>query len=138
MTNDNTVYTTPMEVRFADTDANGHVFFANYLTFFDTAFLKYLEHIDCGFDWFTQNGINFYYVEATAQYKAAVAFGDLLNVQVTVPRIGNTSFDTEFKAFVKGPENKLAATGRIVSVVVDNSSETPVEVPTRFRAAVGL
>ncbi|SMC72176.1 hypothetical protein SAMN02746065_10886 [Desulfocicer vacuolatum DSM 3385] len=36
-----------IDIRFSDTDANGHVFFTNYQTFFDTAFLKFLDHIGC-------------------------------------------------------------------------------------------
>ncbi len=43
----NAPFTLPIDIRFADTDTNGHVFFANYLAYFDTALLKYLNHIGC-------------------------------------------------------------------------------------------
>lgn len=125
----------PMDIRFADTDANGHVFFANYFTYFEIAFYKYLESIGCSFQWFMENGMNMYYVEATAQYKAAVTYGDPLQVGVEVTRLGNTSFSIEFAAVV-APDETLAATGQIVAVVVDNQSEKPVPVPDKFKAAV--
>ncbi len=59
----------PVDIRFSDTDANGHVFFGNYFTLFDTAFLKYLKIIGYSFNRFLQNNLNFYYVEAKSQYK---------------------------------------------------------------------
>lgn len=135
MSSTKTHFTTPVDVRFADTDANGHVFFANYFTYFEIAFYQYLEAIGCSFEWFIKNGMNLYYVEATAQYKAAVTYGDPLEVGVEVTRLGNTSFTIEFTAVV-APEEKLVATGKIVAVVVDNKSEKPVPVPGKFKTAV--
>lgn len=128
-------FTTPVDIRFADTDANGHVFFANYFTYFEVAFYKYLESIGCSFEWFMENGMNLYYVDASAQYKAAVTYGDPLQVGVEVTRLGNTSITIEF-AVVVAPDETVAATGRIVAVVVDNQSEKSVPVPDKFKAAV--
>ena len=62
MSSTKTHFTTPVDVRFADTDANGHVFFANYFTYFEIAFYQYLEAIGCSFEWFIKNGMNLYYV----------------------------------------------------------------------------
>lgn len=124
-----------VDIRFADTDANGHVFFANYFTYFEIAFYRYLESIGCSFEWFMENGMNLYYVEATTQYKAALTYGDPLQVGVEVTQLGNTSFTIEFRAVV-APDELLAATGKIVAAVVDNKSEKPVPVPDPFKAAV--
>lgn len=126
----------PVEVRFADTDANGHVFFGNYFTFFDTAFLKYLDHLRCSFDWFIENGLNFYYVEAKSQFKSALRFGDTLQIKVTVGKIGNTSFTLFFDG-VDEKALKPVVDGHIVAVVVDVESEAPVKIPDRFRQALG-
>ncbi len=41
----------PMHVRFADTDALGHVFFGSYFTFMDEAFMAYLAEL--GYPWST-------------------------------------------------------------------------------------
>jgi acyl-CoA thioester hydrolase len=135
MSSTKTPFTAPVDIRFADTDANGHVFFANYFTYFEIAFYRYLESIGCSFEWFIENGMNLYYVEATAQYKAAITYGDPLQVGVEVTRLGNTSLTIEFTAVV-APDENPAATGKIVAVVVDNQSEKPVPVPEPFKAAV--
>ncbi|SMC72271.1 acyl-CoA thioester hydrolase [Desulfocicer vacuolatum DSM 3385] len=125
-----------IDIRFADTDANGHVFFANYQTFFDTAFLKYLDHIGCSFKWFIDQNINFYYVEATSQFKSALTYGDKIVVSVNISKFGRTSFTIDFEGR-DAKSGRLAATGHIVSVVVDKATEIPVEIPKAFKTAVG-
>ncbi|ACN15692.1 putative thiosesterase family protein [Desulforapulum autotrophicum HRM2] len=134
---ENTPFTQSIDIRFADTDANGHVFFANYLTYFDTAFLKYLDHISCSFDWFIQNNMNFYYVEACSQYKSALTYGDEILVSVTISKFGRTSFTIAFEG-KHATSGRLAATGHIVAVVVDKATEAPVEIPEAFKIATRI
>jgi len=135
MTTKNAPFTMTIDIRFADTDANGHVFFANYQTFFDTAFLKYLDHIGCSFKWFIDNNMNFYYVEATSQFKSALTYGDEIAVSVNISKFGRTSFTIAFEGR-EATSGRLAATGHIVAVVVDKSTETPIEIPETFKTAI--
>ena len=126
----------PVDIRFSDTDANGHVFFGNYFTLFDTAFLKYLKIIGYSFDIFLQNNLNFYYVEANSQFKAPVKFGDELYIKVHVDHLGKTSFTIKFEA-VNKTSGSLAALGHIVAVVVDLKTEKPSPVPDELIKALG-
>lgn len=128
-------FTHSLPVRFADTDANGHVFFANYMTFFDTAFMDFLGHAGFGLDWFVKQGLNLYYVESTCRYRSALSFGDEASIQVWISKVGNTSFTTSFECCRKGSD-QVAATGHIVSVVVDFKAETPVPIPESFKTAL--
>lgn len=127
--------TIPLNLRFSDMDANGHLFFGNYFTLFDTAFLEYLEIIGYSFDRFCQNQLNFYYVDAASQYKAPVKYGDLLNITVWIESCGRTSFTIQFEAFNK-TSDKLAATGRIVAVVVNQKTEKATPLPEDFTKAI--
>jgi len=126
----------PVDIRFSDTDANGHVFFGNYFTLFDTAFLKYLKIIGYSFNRFLQNNLNFYYVEAKSQYKSSVKFDDELYIKVHVDHLGKTSFTIKFEAMNK-TSNSLAALGHIVAVVVDQKTEKPSAIPIEFIEALG-
>ncbi|MBT4874660.1 MAG: acyl-CoA thioesterase [Desulfobacula sp.] len=119
------------DIRFSDTDANGHVFFGNYFTLFDTAFLKYLKIIGYSFNRFLQNNLNFYYVEAKSQYKSPVKFDDELCIKVFADHLGKTSFTIKFEAMNK-TSNKIAALGHIVAVVVDQKTEKPSPLPDEF------
>ena len=116
-------------------DANGHLFFGNYFTLFDTAFLEYLKIIGFSFDMFCRNQLNFYYVEATSQYKAPVKYGDAVDIIVWIENSGRTSFTIQFEAFNK-TYGKIAATGRIVAVVVNQKTEKPTSLPEDFRKAI--
>ena len=127
--------TIPMELRFSDMDANGHLFFGNYFTLFDTAFLEYLKVIGFSFDMFCQNQLNFYYVEANSRYKAPVKYGDELSIRVWVENFGCTSFTIKFEAFNK-TNDKVAATGLIVAVVVNKETEKPTPLPEKFKKAI--
>jgi acyl-CoA thioester hydrolase len=126
----------PVEIRFADMDGNGHMFFGNYFTLFDTAFLKYLKIIGYSFSRFLSNDLNFYYVEAKSQFKAPVKFDDEVCVEVRVGSVGNTSFTIAFEAINK-TSNRTAALGQIVAVVVDLKSEKPSPLPHQFLGAIG-
>ena len=126
----------PVEIRFSDMDANGHVFFGNYFTLFDTAFLKFLKIIDYSFERFLDNHLNFYYVEAKSQYKSPVKFEDELFIKVYAGHLGKTSFTIKFEAMNK-TSDKIAALGHIVAVVVDQKTEKPSALPDEFIEALG-
>ena len=126
----------PVDIRFSDTDANGHVFFGNYFTLFDTAFLKYLKIRGYSFNRFLQNNLNFYYVEAKSQYKSSVKFDDELYIKVHVNHLGKTSFTIKFEAMNK-TSGSLAALGHIVAVVVDQKTEKPSALPDEFIEVLG-
>lgn len=124
-------FETRIPVRFADTDANGHVFFANYLVYFDTALLDYLNAIGYEFKRFTDQGLNFFYAEALSSYKAAAGFGDTLRVRLRISRFGNSSFTIAFRV-LKGDSEAPINTGHIVAVVVGLESGRPAPIPPDF------
>jgi len=128
--------TIPVDIRFSGTDANGHVFFGNYFTLFDTAFLNYLKIIGYSFNRFLQNNLNFYYVEAKTQFKSSIKFDDEVCITVGVDHLGKTSFSIEFEAMNK-TSGRLAALGHIVAVVVNQKTEKPSAIPDELIEAIG-
>jgi len=125
----------PLTVRFSDTDANGHVFFGNFLTYCDMALLAYLKRVGYGFDRFVANGQNLYYAEALTRFKAAAYFDQILDVFVAPPDFGHTSFKIDFSMFER-TSRQLVNTGHIVAVVVDSQTGRPVPVPETFKKGV--
>jgi acyl-CoA thioester hydrolase len=125
----------PLRVRYNETDAQGHVFFGNYLNFFDVGLLEYTRAIGYAYADMVTSGVDMFYVEANCQYKGRAYFDDLLHVHARIGHIGNTSFTFEF-AIHKQPDDDLIATGRIVAVTVDVKTEQPVRVPGGLREAV--
>lgn len=126
---------TPIQVRYVETDMQGHVFFGHYLTYFDVALTEYLKAIGYGYDAVRADGIDFYYVEALCQYKGRAFFEEILHVHARIANIGNTSFSFEFSIFEE-TSNRSIATGRIVAVAVGLETNKPVPVPQKLRKAV--
>ena len=126
---------TPLRVRFAETDMQGHVFFGHYLTYFDEALTQYLRAIGFVYQDFLNAGVDFFYIHSECDYKARAFFEDVLNVRARVGNIGNSSVTFEFAAF-KEHNDESVATGKIVAVVIDPQTKKPVRVPGVFREAV--
>ena len=125
----------PVSVRFSDTDANRHVFFANYLTYFDMALMAYLKEVGYSFDRLLQNGFNLYYVEALTRFKGSAYFDEVLDVYAEINRFGTTSFTGNFIIY-ENKTQRLVNSGHIVAVIVDAKTEKPIPIPQEFKDAV--
>ncbi len=125
----------PIQVRYADTDAQGHVFFGNYFTYFDEALGGYFRVLGLPWQKITSQGVDFVYVSAHCDYKGSAHYEDVLHVHARMGRIGNTSFTIECE-LVKPDGDELIASGQITSVTVDMQTRKPIPVPDVLRQAV--
>src|SRR5512135_966746 len=125
----------PVRVRFAETDLQGHVFFGQYLTYFDEALTRYQHAIGFTYQEFLNAGVDFFYIHSECDYKSRAFFEEILSVYARVGKIGNSSVTFEFAA-VKAESGELVATGNIVAVVIDANTKKPTRVPDAFRDIV--
>ena len=125
---------TPVTIRFRDLDAFGHVNNAVYFTFMEMARVAY----------FAQLGLLksgefpspfFIIAEATCQFKAPIDMETPLIIQVRVSRLGNSSFDMEYR-FVDDVSGAVLASGRTVQVSFDYAAKRSVPLPDEWRAAI--
>jgi acyl-CoA thioester hydrolase len=125
----------PIRVRYVEVDAQRHVFFGHYLTYFDVALVEYMRAVGYSYPDMTTSGVDMFYVHASCDYKGRAYFDDLLHVHVRIGHFGNTSFTFEFTIY-RQPADELIATGKIVAVVVDSKTKKPTRVPDALREAV--
>ena len=125
----------PLRVRYVEVDAQQHVYFGHYLTYFDVALIEYMRAVGYGYRDMLAGGVDMFYVETGCQYVGRARFDDVLHVHARIGHIGHTSFTFEF-ALYRQPADELVATGRIVAVAVDVRTEKPVRVPEGLREAV--
>jgi len=125
------------KVRYADTDAQGHVFFGNYYTYIDETLMAYLAAL--GFPWarLLDMGVEIYYVASDCQYKGRAFFGDRVRVSPEVVNLGNTSLKVGMTLTreVDG-EEAVVAEGSISGVFIDTDTGRPTPIPEAFRRAV--
>lgn len=126
---------TPIQVRYVETDMQGHVFFGHYFTYFDAGLIEYLKAVGYTYNDFLNDGVDFFYVQADCQYKGRAFFDDTLHVHSRISNIGNTSFTFEFYIEEETGAREIA-TGHIVAVAIDKESREKVGVPERLKKAV--
>lgn len=128
-------YFFPIQVRFADTDAQGHVFFGNYFTFFDEAISGLLRARGWSYDAMRARGFELVYAHAECDYQQPALFEQVLNVDARVAQLGNSSvtFECAAKRATNGAE---IARGKLIMVMRDCKTGRKTNVPDAFRKAV--
>jgi acyl-CoA thioester hydrolase len=126
-------------VRFADTDAMGHVNNAKYLTYCEIARIRYWtditgEPIALG----TEGAESLILAEARITYRAPAFHGEVVTVETRATRIGRSSFTLEHRllACVKGEEPRLVAVSESILVRYDYASSQPVALSDGHVAAI--
>jgi acyl-CoA thioester hydrolase len=133
-----------VSVRFADTDAMGHVNNAVYLTFAEAARVAWWadvtgEPIVREAD----RGAGLILAEADIAFRAPVFFGETAHVETRAHRIGRTSVGVEHRLTAGPPNGPLRLVATIASVIVryDYEAERPIawspEIVDRIEAFEG-
>jgi acyl-CoA thioester hydrolase len=119
----------PLRVRYAETDAQGIVFYAHYLTYFDTAINEYLRALS--FDYIEHvkhTGTDFHVVKATVEFFAPSHFDDEIDVHVRAGKIGRSSLTFLIEIFSKNEETTLVK-GEVVWVNTDQKAKKSAPLP---------
>ncbi|MEK6721272.1 MAG: thioesterase family protein [Chloroflexota bacterium] len=128
-------------VRFADTDAMGHVNNASYLTYFEIARVAYYEMVGGEPLPVGVHGVDegMILAEARVTYRSPAFYGETLTVETRATRRGRTSFRLEHRLTAprsRYGEARLVAVSESVLVTYDYRAERPIPVPPRLAAAM--
>jgi acyl-CoA thioester hydrolase len=125
-------FTHRLEVRFRDCDPMGHVNNAVYLTYLEQARFAHWRALwkyrKPGSDPRVPGVI---LARAEVDYRAQATEGDVLDVRLTVGRIGRTSFQYEYE--VVDGTGRVILQARTVQVMYDYAAGRPVEIAPAIR-----
>ena len=124
-----------LRVRYSEIDGQKIVYNAHYLTYLDLAFTEYFRAI--GIQFVEASAFDTSLVKATLEYKRPARLDDLLDIHVSIPRLGNTSFTGRFRISPAGhpaPEDAYME-AEIVYVSV-NQEGRPTPVPEWVRERI--
>jgi acyl-CoA thioester hydrolase len=127
-------FTHPVHVRYLEVDAQGVVFNAWYLAWFDDAMTAYLLHGGLPYQVMLDTGFDVQLVRSEIDWTAGVGFGDEVEVAVSTARIGRTSFALDFEVRHKGD---VTCAGRTVYVVIATDGTGKREIPPIIADALG-
>ena len=123
-----------LRVRFNETDLQGHVNFAWYLNYFDVALTGYLRALGYSYQQLLADGLDMFYVDAHAVYRAPSYFDQALRVHCRIGHVGNTSLRFDFQ--IIADDGQLVTTGEITAVMGARGTQEKVRVPDRLRQAI--
>lgn len=119
-----------VEVRFADTDAQGHVNNASYLTYCEMARLRYWSDVVGGsFVGVAGRPESLILAEARITYRAPVFYGDAVTVQTRSTRIGRSSFTLEHRMTARRPDGSSHLVAVSDSVLVAYDYDRAAAIP---------
>lgn len=124
-----------LRVRYAECDMQGVVFNAHYLAYCDDAFAAWLEDVLPGAMTFVGNSGSFDVMvkKTVVTWYGGLTFGDVVDIDCSVPRWGTTSFDVLFAGSVDG-EPRFDVVTTYVNVAP--GTHTPAPVDDKIRAAL--
>ena len=127
----------PIEMRFVDIDALGHVNNANYLTYLEQGRIGYLNHVLGTEVKYEEKGIILAHV--AIDFKIPAVFGDRIEVLTRCSRLGNKSFDLTCSIIKRvGDEQIEVASAHTVLVCYDYQLQKSMALPQgwieRFKA----
>ena len=123
----------PIQTRWADNDAYGHVNNIVYYSWFDTVVNQYL--IEAGALDIERSPVIGLVVETRCSYFTELAFPQAVDAGLRVARIGSSSVRYEIGLFAAGAD-AASAQGHFVHVYVDRATRKPTPLPPVLRTAL--
>ncbi|MCU7959818.1 MAG: tol-pal system-associated acyl-CoA thioesterase [gamma proteobacterium symbiont of Bathyaustriella thionipta] len=130
------VFSWPVRVYYEDTDAEGVVYYANYLKFMERARTEWLRHLGFEQDDLTQRLQAVFAVHhVDIHYLKPALFNHLLNIQSTMSEIGRSSLTFEHKVMLDSADDVFCS-AHIKVVCVSTDNFRPKRVPQEIRDAL--
>jgi acyl-CoA thioester hydrolase len=119
-------FSTPVKVRFAETDAQGIAHNSNYFVWFEVARVAYLERYAGGYQRLRDLGVEALVLETHVRYLTPASFDDRLLVHARCLDVRGARFRYEYAIEREG---ELLAEGWTAHATVDAITFRPTRVP---------
>jgi len=121
-------------VRFAETDAQGIVFYGNYVTFQDETFTEFMDAVGFPYDELRRQSWDVHVVNVELDFRSQARFRDRLVGAMRVASIGESSLTFEYECR-QAEDDTVVVEGSVTHVAVGEDGSA-VRVPDDFREAV--
>jgi acyl-CoA thioester hydrolase len=119
-----------VRVRYAECDAQSIVFNAHYFAYFDLALTELYREAFGSYQAMLDRGVDLVVGEATARFRAPARFDDLIDIAVTVSRLGTTGITTHYDVMRNG---EALVEGELRHVVVSLGTHEKTPIPDWLR-----
>jgi len=117
-----------VRVRYAETDAEGVVYYANHFVYMEVGRINFLRALGIDRAFWQHAGIGLVIVEAFCKYRAPAHFDDLLVIRTSLEEVHRSSFSMHYD-ILNQQSKVLLAEGRTVQVFVDLKTMRTMRLP---------
>ncbi|MFP5072372.1 acyl-CoA thioesterase [Pseudonocardia nantongensis] len=125
----------PVRVRYHEVDAQGVVFNAWYLAWFDEAVTEFLEARFLTYRSMLDAGYDVQLVRSEIDWRSGIGWGEDVAIAVSTARLGTTSFDLDFE--VRRDDGTVTCSARTTYVVIAVDGSGKREIPPLIERALG-
>ena len=127
------MYEHSLRVRYSECDAQGVVFNANYLAFFDVIITEFWREAVGDYNAMIEDGADMVVGESRIRFLGPAMFDEELDFELRVARLGNTAVSTLIDARVG--ERPVVA-GEMRHVFIDPATKAKRQIPDDIRTAL--
>ena len=128
------VFTIPIEIRFRDLDGMGHVNHAVFITYFEEGRKAFFQKY---FDFGDSTEFNFIMAHVRCDYLKPIQLSHKrVILQMWVSKMGNKSFDLEYRLTNLADPSDIFAKGASVQVCFDYQENKSVRMSDKMRATL--
>lgn len=127
-------YSATVKVRFGDIDRAGVVYYPRFFHYFHVAFEEFFaDRVGVPYHvLIDEKRIGFPAVRVECDYASPLRFGDVLDVGISVVRIGGASVTFRYRVRNR-TRRRAVADARVTVVCVDMDTFRPKRIPARYR-----
>lgn len=123
--------TLSLQPRYADTDAMGVVYYANYFVYFEVARTTALAELGHPYWEMEKNGILIPVLRAHCEYHGPARYGDTLVVRTVRMRLGRARIRFEYSIHRAGPSDEADAGPALATGYTEHAFVNPAGKPLR-------
>jgi acyl-CoA thioester hydrolase len=127
------VITHELRVRYGECDPQGVVFNANWLAYYDIAITELWRELIGDYSGMVDEGADMMVAEAGIRFRGPARFDDVIELRLSVTRLGETALSTRLEALVDG---SLVVEGSMRHVFVDPGTNRKRAIPENIRRAL--
>jgi acyl-CoA thioester hydrolase len=122
-----------LRVRYQECDAQGVVYFARYPEYYDIAITELWRAAFGSYQAMVDGGIDMVVAEQRIRYLAPARFDELVDVDVTIDRLGETSM---LSSYAISREGERLVEGDLRHVFIDVATKAKRTIPQEIRDAL--
>lgn len=129
------LFRTPIKVNFSDIDNAGIVYYPRFMHYFHLAIEEFFDSV-LKVDYaevLHKRNLSFPTVHVESDFRRKMKYGDRIDMEVSVRKIGKSSITWGYRGYLVGSKNEVVVEGSNVTVCVRTDNFQKLDIPQWLR-----